>query len=442
MAFYGSSTPFICTRCLRRASTARSRFSTTISPRARHNATFSATSYRYNAFKPTLKYCRPSSNATMSSRRAYFNQPGPPKSLPPAGIAELFHRRLIYLSGPDAPKFLQGLTTNNVNPKAITPWYSAFLDARGRMMWDSFIYPDPSQGSSEWACFIEVDGTEAENLFKHLKRHKLRSKIEIRLVEEAEASVWASWRDNGATESEARASEPPWSSLDDSASDPSSYTVAVCDPRAPGFGWRIVLPKSESSNLISSGEMNEFPIVDATSYHIRRYLYGIPEGPKEMPPASALPMESNIDLMHGIDFRKGCYVGQELTIRTKHTGVVRKRILPVQLYHKTDPNWSLQKTGEAIHNEHIPAGIDIKQLEEDGTVKKGRATGKFLAGISNVGLALCRLEMMTDMKVSAEGGSWRPGMEFGMQWGEQDAEGRHKSVRIKPIVPQWLRDRE
>ena len=390
----------------------------------------------------------------MSSRRAYFNQPGPPKSLPPAGIAELFHRRLIYLSGPDAPKFLQGLTTNNVNPKAITPWYSAFLDARGRMMWDSFIYPNPSQGSSEWAYFIEVDGTEAENLFKHLKRHKLRSKIEIRLVEEAEASVWAGWQDNGATESEARASEPPWSALDDSASDPSSYTVAVRDPRAPGFGWRIVLPKSESSNLISSGEMNGFPIVDAASYHIRRYLYGIPEGPKEMPPGSALPMESNIDLMHGIDFRKGCYVGQELTIRTKHTGVVRKRILPVQLYHKTEelsgalllasynPDWSFQKTGEPIHNEHIPAGTDIKQLDEDCIVKKGRATGKFLAGISNVGLALCRLEMMTDMKVSAEGGSWRPGMEFGMQWGKQDAEGRHKSVRIKPIVPQWLRGRE
>ncbi|OCL10280.1 Aminomethyltransferase folate-binding domain-containing protein, partial [Glonium stellatum] len=387
-------------------------------------------------------------------RRTYSSQPNPPKSLPPAGTAELFHRRLIYLSGPDAPKFLQGLTTNNVDPKATIPWYSAFLDARGRMMWDSFIYPDPSNEASTWACFIEVDGTEADNLFKHLRRHKLRSKIEIRLVEEAEASVWAGWQDNGAAESEPHSSSPGYS-----ASDLASYKFALHDPRAPGFGWRAVLPKSglgsgssNPSDLLSSREASDLPVIDVTSYHIRRYLYGIPEGPKEMPPASALPMESNVDLMHGIDFRKGCYVGQELTIRTKHTGIVRKRILPVQLYHRTegvsgalsmasyDPNWRLQNTGEPTQNKHPPTGTDIKQLDEDGAAKKGRATGKFLTGISNIGLALCRLEMMTDIKVSAEGGNWRPGMEFGMQWNKEGAEGEHETVRIMPIVPQWLRD--
>lgn len=136
-------------------------------------------------------------------------------------------------------------------------------------------------------------------------------------------------------------------------------------------------------------------------------------------------MECNIDLSQGIDFKKGCYVGQELTIRTKHTGIVRKRILPVELYTTA--------TSAALP-EH---GADIKQLDESGNVKKGRATGKFVAGIGNVGLAMCRLENMTHMKVSAEGGTWKPGMEFG-------CETKDGIVKIKPLLYEWfvLRERD
>ena len=95
--------------------------------------------------------------------------------------------------------------------------------------------------------------------------------------------------------------------FNDFANNPSSYTIAVCDFYTFGFGWHIVLPKLESLNLISSREKNEFPIVNLIFYHIKRYLYGIPERLKEMPFVSALLIKSNIDFVHGIDFKKMLY---------------------------------------------------------------------------------------------------------------------------------------
>ncbi|KAF1846996.1 Aminomethyltransferase folate-binding domain-containing protein [Cucurbitaria berberidis CBS 394.84] len=322
------------------------------------------------------------------------------------GIASLPHRRLICLSGPDAAKFLQGLITNNVDPSRHAPFYSAFLDARGRVLWDVFIWAWPelsaTAGKGHWACYIEIDEGEVDALKKHLKRHKLRSKITIEDVDsegQGGVRVWAAW---GSTADLLR--------NDDSV-------PALSDPRAPDM-YRCL---AGTDHVRTQG----FVPLDAKEYHLQRYQYGIPEGPKEIPRESALPMECNIDLSQGIDFKKGCYVGQELTIRTKHTGVVRKRVLPIQLYD----------TGAS---DTLPeSGTDIKQLDENGGIKKGRAAGKFIAGIGNVGLALCRLENMTSMKVSAEGGSWKPGIEFGIQ-----TDGG--IVKVKPVLHEWfvLRERD
>lgn len=286
-------------------------------------------------------------------------------------------------------------------------------------MCDAFIWVF---AEAEWACYIEVDGEEAEILLKHLKRHKLRSKINISMVPDNLVGVWAAW---GFEE--------------DQLQDP-SLIASLYDPRAPGFGVRCLF----QGNQDLSGEKANppFPILETQQYHIRRYLHGIPEGSKEIQREGALPMEFNFDLSDGIDFRKGCYVGQELTIRTKHTGVVRKRILPVQLYRagdsvsaedtvpRFDPTWT---AGEALET-----GTDIKPLPAYADAKRVRATGKFIAGIGNVGLALCRLEMMTDMRISNEGGSWKPDSEFIVQ----SAEGTEDSVRIKAVVPQWFKERE
>lgn len=324
-----------------------------------------------------------------------------------SGVAALSHRRLISLSGPDTVKFLQGLITNNVHTNRDQPFFAAFLDSRGRVLWDVFVwvYPELLAEKEYWSCYIEVDASEVEALRKHLKRHKLRSKVAIELVPEEELGVWAAWGQ-------------AYDSVDKQA-----VTAAICDPRGDQSTlWRILA----QPNTTFFGERSN--LQDEWQYHLQRYKQGIVEGPREIPRESALPMEVNIDLAQGIDFKKGCYVGQELTIRTKHTGVVRKRILPVQLDFDGDPLSSSLRPN---------SGTDIKQLDETGALRKGRAAGKLVASIGEFGLAMCRLEMMTPMRISAEGGTYKDGMEFGVSVGDSG-----HVVKVKPVLHEWFEERE
>jgi folate-binding protein YgfZ len=335
-----------------------------------------------------------------------------PVTLPLSSYAKLTNRRLISLSGVDAPKFLQGLTTNNVDPTKDEAWYTAFLNAQGRLLWDAFVYPRGNE--SERQYLIEVDGQDIEGFTKHLKRHKLRSKVKIENVSE-EWGVYASWKDMSLVST---SSSPIESN--------STTNIVLPDPRLPGFSTRILLHGQNISSSAYPEPFRDISKMPLSTYTIHRYLYGIPEGPSEIIPITALPQESNFDHLNGIDFRKGCYLGQELTIRTQHTGVVRKRILPVSLYPTgASPPTKLEYDPD-IELVLPPSGSDIKA--EGGR----RAAGKFLAGIGNIGLALCRLEHMTDLKVTDEGGSFREGIEFGIDEG----------VKVKAFVPQWLRDAE
>ncbi|EKG15655.1 Glycine cleavage T-protein [Macrophomina phaseolina MS6] len=430
---------FVCIRCLRRARTN----GTVIEPARFTNA----------SAVPLPTTTSPSPHRTRRFATASF--PSLTKQTVSSGITRLPHRRLVALSGPDAPKFLQGLTTNNVSPAQRAGWYTAFLNAQGRVLYDAFVYPTPLANAAaitttedNWACFIEVDADSVEGLFRVLKRHKLRSKVRIRVVDEGEWAVWSAWF-------------TPWAAEDATVAATLEKVggsfVHLADERAPTFGHRILVPSSSSSSS-GAGLPPPFANLDRATprdYAIRRYLHGVPEGPREIRPEEALPLESNVDLMRGVDFRKGCYVGQELTIRTKHTGVVRKRILPVSLYdlEASEPGEMTYIEGASpIRAEDVPAGgADIKKVadgegEAEGAAGRrksaGRSAGKWLAGVGNIGLALCRLEMMTDVKVTTEGmgaaGSYKPGMRFGLKW-TVGADRGDRSLGIKAFVPEWHR---
>jgi folate-binding protein YgfZ len=306
---------------------------------------------------------------------------------------------------------LQGLITNNVDSTRLSPFYAAFLDARGRVLWDVFVWvwPELVAEQGHWGCYIEVDTDEVESLKKHLKKHKLRSKIIIKDVPVDGADgirVWAAW--GGAHEHVKQ-----WSEI-----------AGFEDPRTPGM-FRYIANSERDS--IAEGVQP----VDAQEYTVQRYLHGVAEGQSEIQRESALPMESNIDLSRGIDFKKGCYVGQELTIRTKHTGVVRKRVLPVRFHASTASDTVAASSFDPSFSPHPTPGTDIKSLDATGALKKGRTSGKIIAAIGNVGLASCRLENMTSMRVSAEGGTYAPGMQFGVE-----VEG--KVVRVEPVLHEWF----
>jgi folate-binding Fe-S cluster repair protein YgfZ len=133
--------------------------------------------------------------------------------------------------------------------------------------------------------------------------------------------------------------------------------------------------------------------------------------------------------MSAIDFKKGCYSGQELTIRTHHTGVVRRRILPIQIYDKDN---GVPDKIEYGYNAPIPGsaivGADIKRDD-----KSKRATGSVIAALGNIGLGMCRLEQMTDLVVSGEGTPFNPDDTF-------FAIGTNgEKLHVKAFVPEWMR---
>lgn len=394
--------------------------------------------------------------ASCRTARAFFSSgpsrasPAPPASPPTSGLVALSSRRLISLSGPDAPKFLQGVitqtilatpahpntaagagttTTATADPPRIRDdgFYSAFLTATGRVLHDVFVYPDhraaPSSSPHE-SFLLEVDAAEAARLEHHIKRYKLRAKFAVRLLDAGEATVWHGWDDGGGDDGGRAASKVDDDDLD--------RIVHMRDPRAPGLGWRMVRA-GESAPRVEWAR-----VADEEVYRVRRYLYGVAEGQSELVREAALPLEANLDVMGGIDFRKGCYVGQELTIRTKHRGVVRKRVLPVMIYDAAEasPQQLAYDPSGALDAAAIPVETSIGRLG-----KKGRSAGKWLRGVGNVGLALCRLEIMTDMVLPGETAAttYSPGNEFVMEPQANEGGEDGAKVKIKAFVPDWLR---
>ena len=269
------------------------------------------------------------------------------------------------------------------------------------------------KNQDEPGLIIEVDANEVENLARHLKRFKLRAKVGIEILDDSKWGVWARWP--GRTNEDIKQDE-----------------IWLPDGRASlrgseklQMGDRVIRPRHQS------GEIGEE--ISSHEYNVRRMMLGVAEGQSEIIKESALPQESNIDYMMGLDYRKGCYVGQELTIRTFHTGVVRKRILPVQLYDTSRDHKPPEKLqyDENLKLVMPPKGANITRV--DG---RGRSAGKWLGGVGNIGLALCRLEAMTDTMITTERIQWSPGHEFKVAWEAEDgAAGRE--VKIKAFVPEW-----
>ena len=294
------------------------------------------------------------------------------------------------------------------------------------MLYDVFIYPTAKSKlitnrlGGEGGFLIEVDGREVQALAGHLKKFRLRRRVQIGVLEGTGGNgnngwgVHAVWGDQ----------ENQSHDYNKSNKGIGADQIGCMDARAPAMGHRVVTPSS------ADFDAEEVPL---ENYHLRRILHGVPEGQIEISKETALPLESNLDIMGGIDFRKGCYVGQELTIRTHHTGVVRKRILPLAVYRPGErpPELLDEMLDERLKDDIVlpPAGANINRAGGG----KGRSAGKWAGGVGTIGLGLCRLEVMTD---SAVGGNsqWKPGEEFKIQWDEGE-------VMVKAFMPHWFQER-
>lgn len=393
--------PFACTACHFRSSIRRQRQSfIDIRIALRHSST-TALSFSKSSTTP-----------------GYYP---PPDQLQKQGYAHLKNRSLLRLQGLDVVSFLNGLLPSRLHslPKNTTsPIFTTFLTAKGRILYDVFIYP-PKESDESGAWYFDVDTASASSLFSHLKKHKLRSKFKLEKISQEELGVYYIW--------------PGGKQSSD------SITIGGQDPR-PLMGTRFLSSSSDSPILSALAESGEALTIEG--YKIHRMITGHAEGPTELIANSALPQESNIEFLQGIDFHKGCYLGQELTIRTHHTGVVRKRILPCQISSQPIPkDREVVAFDSSIQLDLPPPESNISKFRSSG--RAGRSTGKWLGGVGNIGLALCRLEMMTDIELTSEGTSYSPDDQFKIVWedNEPDSDGKTNvhEVVIQPFVPDWLR---
>jgi hypothetical protein len=199
-------------------------------------------------------------------------------------IAALVSRALVAISGPDWRGFLQGLLTQDV--ETLAPGearFGALLTPQGRLLYDLFIV------GREDGVWLDCQAERRAALIQRLSIYRLRAKVAIA---PNEGPVLAAW-----------GARPP---LDD-------WTP---DPRLPALGWR-------GYGLAATADASE------EDYDAHRLSLGVP-GPADWGEDASYPIEADFDLLNGIDFRKGCFVGQETTSRMKRRGAVKSRMLPIE----------------------------------------------------------------------------------------------------------------
>ncbi|KAJ4481462.1 Aminomethyltransferase folate-binding domain-containing protein [Lentinula edodes] len=347
---------------------------------------------------------------------ALLKLPPAVRNILPTGpsVARLNFKSVLSVSGSQAPDFLHGILSSAV-PTSNRPFFSAALNAQGRVLYDVLVFSDHSTNGRP-AYLLEYDShsSDAPSLHQLLQRYVLRAKVKIRDVSQ-EYDSWASWGSEKDVEwdterdwlfAESGAIEPVWPPTTSEDWPWGSQKHIIRDRRAVGMGHRLLVRKGDPPSQTSDHD-----IVPQDAYNLHRILHGVPEGHIDIVPSVAFPMDSNLDVMGAVDFRKGCYIGQELTVRTYHKGVVRKRTVPVLIQsssrHKSTETEDIQ--------EKFGTNIDIKPANIiEGSGPRPRGTGKLLSNSHGIGLALLRTEHVDgvasgDLKLdftSESGATW------------------------------------
>lgn len=232
---------------------------------------------------------------------------------------ELTNRGVLKVSGADKLAFLQGLVTNDVGRLAAeTSLYSLLLTPQGKHFFDLFL----TEVGDEW--WIEADRARLEELKKRLSLYKLRSNVSLDI--DQEQHIFALWGENVAATFD----------LQDVPGQTQHSPVwhAYIDPRLQGLGVRMIV---ESSRIAELQRCEGLKMVGAQEYCYHRYGLGVPESDAELLVDKSIPLENGMDELKAIDWQKGCYMGQELTSRTRYRGLVRKRLFPVSFKEDIDP---------------------------------------------------------------------------------------------------------
>jgi folate-binding protein YgfZ len=223
-------------------------------------------------------------------------------------------RGVISVDGEEAQSFLQGLVSNDVtkvsSSRAI---YAALLTPQGRYLHDFFIVARPEGG-----LWIECEAERRQDLVRRLTIYRLRAKVRIDAPQDLTVL-----RCYGAGILQ-RLQLPE----DPGAARMQAGGTVFVDPRRVELGARAIVYRTAVETLI--GDLNLQP-GSLETYDRLRLSFGVPDGSRDLEIEKALPMESGFDVLNGLDWQKGCYIGQELTARMKYRALVKKKLLPVAI---------------------------------------------------------------------------------------------------------------
>ena len=309
--------------------------------------------------------------------------------------------------------YLQGLTTNNVKgfmsqPKSAGSMFAGLLSPQGRILFDTIIHKVPSNGRTAGSeeLLMECDDRCVDLLVSHLDKYRLRSKVNWHV--DHDMDIWSIHSPSGSVFSNGRKDHllPLLVNVADGGAGGvlkmfdglHSWSV---DPRHMSMGVRVIAgafasPSGWKDTVVDddSGRLASFD-----AYTMHRYLLGISEGAVDMPPDSRLPQEFNLDIMNGIDYRKGCYIGQELVVRTHHRGVVRKRVVPIALKGMVRHTYDEVEgkdgaTAPKVLGDNSLAGkkLYLSSSPSLDAEKKVREDGRIISHSNGLGLALVRLD--------------------------------------------------
>lgn len=248
-----------------------------------------------------------------------------------SNVARLASRAVIAVSGPDWRAFLQGLLTQDV--ETLTPGelrFSGLLTPQGKLLYDLFV------AGTEDGALLDVAAQHRDAILQRLTMYRLRAKATL---EPSDLPVFAVF-----------GGEIAGSGL-------------YADPRLPGLGARVYGERDANA--------------DEDAYEAHRLALGVP-GPADWGSEANYPIEADFDLTAGIDFKKGCFVGQETTSRMKRRGTIKNRMLPITFDGPPPPFGTEVLAGEL-------------------------RAGEVLSGRDGRAMAILRLDRIEDAELTAEG---------------------------------------
>lgn len=292
----------------------------------------------------------------------------------------LSDRALIVVTGSERVSFLNGLLTNSLEPVARGETvYACLLTPQGKFLFDFFVRAEGDR------LLLDVDAARRADCLRRLALYKLRADVSL-------------------------AAEDGYKVLAGFGEPAPAGGIAFADPRHPDLGWRCWWPVSQplppaidapltpgatpwldlaltAANAVAVLAGGDAPQTTAHSgatvpaveaYHRHRIGLGVPDGSRDLEPDRSILLEFNLDTLNAIDFQKGCYIGQELTARTKYRAVLKRKVQPVRL------------TGPVP-----PPGTPILAGEKEA--------GELRSAVPGLGLALIRLDADLSAGLTADG---------------------------------------